>query len=210
MLLTATQAFGQRPEISSVELRGDNQINVTWDWGNSGARENVDFWNLRVYKAGVYKEQLKIDFNPNSTSRNAYGVGGSALVGNIDPQIGYTFEVEGCQKSTLSHASCTAWSPWGEYFPNPQKHASTDSTCKTPFVWREATKADHVCVTTEVRTQTQQDNAAGSQRVLPDGTCRQGYVWRQTTADDHVCVLPATREEAELDNAAAPSRTAAR
>jgi hypothetical protein len=87
-------------------------------------------------------------------------------------------------------------------------------TCLNGYVWREATSTpvDHVCVTPEVRTQTQQDNALASSRRNPNGgpfgpdTCLQGYVWREAVAGDHVCVVPTTRDQARTDNRHAAER----
>src|ERR1051326_5963111 len=58
-------------------------------------------------------------------------------------------------------------------------------TCLNGYVWGEATSSDHVCVTPDVRTQTQQDNGLASQRRSTNGgpfgpdTCLQGFVWRE-------------------------------
>ncbi len=40
-------------------------------------------------------------------------------------------------------------------------------TCKAGFVWRDAFSGDHVCVTADVRTQTQQDNTLAPSRTVP-------------------------------------------
>jgi len=85
--------------------------------------------------------------------------------------------------------------------------------CKQGFVWREAVKGDHVCVTPETRTQAAQDNAAARERRAGGGasgpdTCVQGFVWREAVANDHVCVAPAVRTAAANDNRAARERVA--
>ena len=40
-------------------------------------------------------------------------------------------------------------------------------TCLNGYVWREAVPSDHVCVTTMVRTQTAQENAAAAAHRSP-------------------------------------------
>jgi hypothetical protein len=83
-------------------------------------------------------------------------------------------------------------------------------TCKSGFVWREASSSDHVCVTPDTRAQTQYDNGQAASRWVsgpygPD-TCAQGYVWREAFSGDDVCVTPDTRDQAAYDNAQASSR----
>jgi hypothetical protein len=85
-------------------------------------------------------------------------------------------------------------------------------TCLEGYVWREATPADHVCVTGTVRTQTANDNSQAAARRSPTGgaygpdTCLFGYVWREAVAGDHVCVTGATRSQAASDNSQAAAR----
>ncbi len=87
-------------------------------------------------------------------------------------------------------------------------------TCLLPYVWREASSTDHVCVTVETRSQTAYDNSQASARINPDGgpygpdTCLDGYVWREAFSDDHVCVTVETRSQATYDNSQASSRKA--
>jgi hypothetical protein len=84
--------------------------------------------------------------------------------------------------------------------------------CLQGFVWREASPADHVCVTPAVRAEAASDNGQAAARREPGGgafgpdTCRQGFVWREAFANDHVCVPPATRSAAAADNQAAAGR----
>jgi hypothetical protein len=84
--------------------------------------------------------------------------------------------------------------------------------CLVGFVWREASPADHVCVTVAIRSQTAADNAQAAARRQPGGgpfgpdTCRQGFVWREAFANDHVCVTPPTRAQAAADNGQAANR----
>jgi hypothetical protein len=86
--------------------------------------------------------------------------------------------------------------------------------CKAGFVWRDAGPNDRVCVTTTVRQQNRDDNAAAPSRWVngPSGphTCVQGYVWREAFAGDQVCVTTAQRTQASNDNTAAASRRVAR
>jgi hypothetical protein len=87
-------------------------------------------------------------------------------------------------------------------------------TCLQGFVWREASSADHVCVTPQTRRETAADNAAALSRINPNGgafgrfTCLQGFVWREAFNGDTVCVTPATRAQAAADNAQAAQRLA--
>ncbi|HZM80425.1 MAG TPA: hypothetical protein VFC19_32210 [Candidatus Limnocylindrales bacterium] len=86
--------------------------------------------------------------------------------------------------------------------------------CKQGFVWREAVKDDHVCVTPETRSQAAKDNQQAAARRNPNGgpygpdTCIQGYVWRGAVDSDHVCVTPQTRDQTARDNSLAASRRA--
>ena len=84
-------------------------------------------------------------------------------------------------------------------------------TCKTGYVWREASPDDHVCVIPERRTQARRDNAQAKYRVSKiqtygPHTCRTGYVWREAFDGDVVCVTPQVREQTRQDNALAADR----
>ncbi len=87
-------------------------------------------------------------------------------------------------------------------------------TCLLPYVWREASPADHVCVTGETRSQAAYDNSQADARRNPYGgpygpdTCLFGYVWREAFPGDHVCVSSETRSQAAYDNSQASSRMA--
>ena len=87
-------------------------------------------------------------------------------------------------------------------------------TCRQGYVWREAFRGDHVCVTPTVRDRAAYDNSQANARRAPGGgaygpdTCRQGYVWREARPSDHVCVTPQTRAETAADNRQAPARRA--
>jgi CubicO group peptidase (beta-lactamase class C family) len=87
-------------------------------------------------------------------------------------------------------------------------------TCKVPFVWREARPDDHVCVSVDTRTQTQQENAAAPSRVEPGkngfgpNACRAPFVWREAFDGDAVCVPVERRTQAKDDNAHAAERRA--
>lgn len=88
-------------------------------------------------------------------------------------------------------------------------------TCRSGFVWREASAQDRVCVVPETRDSTRQENAlaagrrAGGGAYGPD-TCLPGYVWREAFGGDKVCVPPKSRERARRDNARAGARIACR
>jgi CubicO group peptidase (beta-lactamase class C family) len=83
-----------------------------------------------------------------------------------------------------------------------------------PFVWREARPDDHVCVSVDTRTQTQQENAAAPSRVEPGkngfgpNACRAPFVWREAFDGDAVCVPVERRTQAKDDNAHAAERRA--
>jgi hypothetical protein len=87
--------------------------------------------------------------------------------------------------------------------------------CKQGFVWREAIKNDHVCVTPQMRDQARRDNNMAASRREPNGgaygkdTCKPGFVWRDVVPTvDHVCVTPVVRAAAAIDNKKARERIA--
>ena len=97
--------------------------------------------------------------------------------------------------------------------PHPAiKTQDKTQDCVAGYVWRQATRDDHVCVTLETHLRTQQDNElAGSRRNSGGGaygadSCQAGYVWRDAFDGDHVCVLPETRAQAKQDNEQAALR----
>jgi hypothetical protein len=88
----------------------------------------------------------------------------------------------------------------------------SSEACLPGYVWREATRDDHACVTSETRSQTARQNVeAATRRRASDGStpalCLSGYVWREAVAGDVVCVTPAERAQAAEDNRLGPSRT---
>jgi hypothetical protein len=88
-----------------------------------------------------------------------------------------------------------------------------DGKCAKGYVWREAYKGDHVCVSTRTHDDAALDNAAAKDHVVSvvhmrDDTCKPGYVWRQAKQDDHICVTPDVRSETAEDNARGPVRVA--
>lgn len=91
-------------------------------------------------------------------------------------------------------------------------YAVAAEACISGYVWRNAFRGDHVCVTRETAEQTAIDNKlaptrrAGSGPYGPD-TCVSGYVWREARPEDLVCVTPETRNQVRADNAAASKRT---
>ena len=97
----------------------------------------------------------------------------------------------------------------GTVLYTPQAFAQ--AKCIQGYVWREATRDDHVCVTPQTRQQAWNDNAQQDARRAGGGpygyeTCKQGYVWREATTSDKVCVTPATRDQARYDNSQARRR----
>jgi len=91
---------------------------------------------------------------------------------------------------------------------------ATGDACKSGFVWREASAADHVCVSPSARDRTRDENAAASSHVDPNAhgpgpaNCLVGYVWREAYPGDVVCVTPAVREIVRRENADGPSHLA--
>jgi hypothetical protein len=147
---------------------------------------------------------------PGREETQHHVAGGNESTWRLDPvhyNTTYTFRVQACD-SGLFGSDCTPW----EEFQVTTGSAPASDTCRTGFVWREATPSDHVCVTPETRTQTAQDNQQAAARRQAGGgdygadTCRQGYVWREAVAGDHVCVTPATRTAVAQDNSQAASR----
>ena len=82
-------------------------------------------------------------------------------------------------------------------------------TCVYGLVWREAVPNDFVCVNSQWRSKTWQENADGPNNRQPGGgpygpdTCKQGFVWRETRPTDHVCVRPLSRDQNRRANAGA-------
>jgi hypothetical protein len=98
-----------------------------------------------------------------------------------------------------------------EVAADPQPYGP--DTCAQGYVWREAIPSDHVCVTPDVRSRTQQENTAAPGLRDPKGaygsnSCKQGYVWRNAFNGDAVCVTPDIRDDVAAENAAASSHVA--
>jgi len=83
----------------------------------------------------------------------------------------------------------------------PSAALASGDSCVQGYVWREATRGDHVCVTPEIRAQAWNDN-----KTNPNEACPRGLVWREATPQDHICVDPSTRAQAWDDNAHAQER----
>jgi peroxiredoxin len=84
--------------------------------------------------------------------------------------------------------------------------------CKSGYVWRQANKEDHVCVTPATHKETLEENELADDRRSPTGgaygpnTCLQGFVWREAYPGDQVCVVGSSRARAAEDNAQAAER----
>lgn len=81
-------------------------------------------------------------------------------------------------------------------------------TCRTGYVWREASPLDRVCVLPASRTQVQRENRVAMFRIDPAGaygpfSCVAGFVWREAFAGDAVCVTPTRRATVSRENAEA-------
>jgi hypothetical protein len=79
--------------------------------------------------------------------------------------------------------------------------------CLEGYVWREAFRGDHVCVTPETRIQARKDNEEARDQG-PDAKCAPGSRWRLANETDHVCVTERTWKQTQLDNKRAPTRVA--
>jgi hypothetical protein len=80
--------------------------------------------------------------------------------------------------------------------------------CAAGYVWREAGRNDHVCVTPDWRARVAQENALAGERRNADDRCHEGYVWREAFRGDHVCVEPEARATAAAENRLDVSRHA--
>lgn len=100
----------------------------------------------------------------------------------------------------------------------------TPGSCKSGFVWREASAADRICAPPASRTRVSQENAQDTQNRdslwLPNpfspsgyteypgiGACKSGFVARAAYPGDAVCVTPSARDTAWLENTLASGRT---
>jgi hypothetical protein len=93
----------------------------------------------------------------------------------------------------------------------PSPAGADENPCAYGYTPRGARPGDNVCVTYEVRTRTQQENANPTLHRLPNGgaygpdTCADGYVWREAFDGDTICVTPDERAATLSDNAASQS-----
>lgn len=116
---------------------------------------------------------------------------------------------QGCVSLRFSARVC-ATTPFPQFTQPPLPFGP--DTCKQGFVWREASRSDHVCVTPRSRDVAAQENRMAPSRRNPRGgpfgpnTCLQGFVWREAFAGDQVCVIPQRRSETQRENALGPSR----
>jgi hypothetical protein len=78
-------------------------------------------------------------------------------------------------------------------------------TCVSPYVWRETSAADKVCVPPEARTRSAAENS--NAMYVVQEMCPVPFVWREATRDDHRCVPVEIRTQVSNENAAGASRT---
>lgn len=135
---------------------------------------------------------------------------------NTDFGVGM-FRDSGANQSVVTVVLGKPTAPAGRPAPADQQQGQGKpfgpDTCAQGYVWREAIPSDHVCVTPDVRSRTQQENSAAAGLRDPKGaygsnSCKQGYVWRNAFNGDAVCVTPDIRNEVAADNAAGPSHVA--
>lgn len=81
-------------------------------------------------------------------------------------------------------------------------------TCLEGYVWREATRDDHVCVAPAKRDLAASQNADQATRHNPDGTCKSPFVYREATPSDKACVSESQRLFARWDNRDGPKHRA--
>jgi hypothetical protein len=86
-------------------------------------------------------------------------------------------------------------------------------TCLYGYVWREATPADHVCVTSARRDTVAYENQLSPLLKNPSGpfgpeSCKDGWVWREATASDRACVTSQSWTMVHNENATAGDRRA--
>lgn len=156
-------------------------------------------------------------------------INGATARWGVDVSGPFTLNVQACRKVSIGSDMCTPWSSYNytppankpspgdkqqvQGQPAPADKPSGPDTCAQGYVWREAIPSDHVCVTPDVRSRTQQENSAAADLRDPNGaygsnSCKQGYVWRNAFNGDAVCVTPDVRSEVAAENAAGPSHLA--
>jgi hypothetical protein len=119
---------------------------------------------------------------------------------------------QGCVSQIWSATVCatTFYPPLGGSTPVNLPYGP--DTCKQGFVWREASRNDHVCVYPSSRSIVAQENQMASSRRSPHGgpygpaTCLNGYVWREAFPGDTVCVIPQRRTDVAHENTQARNR----
>ncbi len=93
----------------------------------------------------------------------------------------------------------------------PAPAVADENPCSYGYTPRGARPGDMVCVTSEVKGRTQQENANPALHRSPNGgaygpdTCLDGYVWREAFDGDTICVSPEERAATLADNAAGAS-----
>ena len=84
------------------------------------------------------------------------------------------------------------------------------ATCRSGFVWREASPTDLVCVPPEARNRVAQENATAAERWRGGAegrhSCKRAYVYREAFPGDNVCVTPESYDLAAEENALGPGR----
>jgi hypothetical protein len=185
-----------RPCIDGSSASGTD-LTITWH-----SDQNWDKYHVRWSRQG----QQTHTADPKGGSQ------GSFTIHNAHAGSAYSFSVEGCVTHYVGHDRC---SPWEQQTITAGLAFGSD-TCKQGFVWRDAVRDDHVCVTLAARDNAASDTAAAASRRQPGGgasgpdTCKIGFVWRGATPADHVCVTPQVRTQVAADNQMAPTRRLAK
>lgn len=190
--------FVQSPVVSVLYHGSNHLVDIVWLYNGSC----TDVYHIYSTHDGVSGAQIDVRLTNNCSNVTGHPCSYELAV---DPNVTYTFQVQGCTTHIFRSDSCTQWSPKSVLSPYGS------DVCKMGFVWRDAVANDHVCVLSVTRQQAADDNQqaaarrAGSGAYGPD-TCKQGFVWRGATPGDHVCVLPVVRDATAEDNAKAASR----
>jgi len=185
-----------RPCITELFQDG-NSIHVGWNGG-----QNYDLYHVIAGEPGQRVGQAEI----------GGGNSGSYQINDVRPCARFIIKVQGCVTHVLGRSDCSPWAVT-DFQVAPRRPSGID-TCLQGFVWRDAFRGDHVCVTPDVRDQAAADNSQAGARREPNGgpfgpdTCRQGFVWREARPEDHVCVTPDVRARTQQDNNAKCSRLA--
>jgi hypothetical protein len=120
---------------------------------------DYDFYNINIRPEGGKLWSIKHDDDGNW---------GWQRVDGLTPGTTYYFSVQGCVSGIFGDP-CSGWSP--EAMVTIELPYGPD-TCKPGFVWRDAVRGDHICVTPERRQKVADDfHTAKSRAPAPSDLC---------------------------------------